>query len=392
MTNNDVFSSIKLSIKNNIRQYTMFIALIGIMLIFTGLTGGTFISARNLSNLFLQTSHIAIMAVGMVLIIVAGHIDLSVGYLVGFLGAIAAILQVKLGIPTVPTIVITLIVGAIVGLWQGFWVAYRNVPGFIVTLAGMFIFKGALIGVTNGATIAPMHDSFKAIGQGYLFDIVPNSPIHISTLLIGAASIIIYIFMELKKRKERISYNFNVLPMKVEIVKMFAVSIAIAVFFAIMVFYKGMPYSIMLVLIVTLLYSFIAAKTPFGRHVYAIGGNKEAAKLSGINIRQRNLMIFVSMGILSALAGVIFTARLNAASAAAGAGMELEVIAAAIIGGTSTLGGEGTIFGAIIGALVMSTLNNGMSLMNVGPTWQFIVKGLILLLAVWVDISQRNKS
>lgn len=381
---------LKFSIKNNMRQYTMFIALIGIMLIFTFLTEGTFISSRNLSNLFSQTSHIAILAAGVVLVIVAGHIDLSIGSVVGFTGAIAAIMQVKFGLGTLPAIIITLGVGALIGAWQGYWVAYRDVPAFIVTLAGMLIFRGALIGITNGATIAPMNDSFKAIGQEYLFNIMPNASFHVTTLIFGAASILIYILFEIKKRNERVRYDFDVLPMSLQLIKMILVSIAIGSFFMILVMYKGIPYSIILVLVIALIFTYVTNKTPFGRYVYAIGGNKEAAKLSGINIRKVNMMIFVLMGILSSIGGIVFTARLNAASAQAGNGMELEVIAAAIIGGTSTLGGEGTIVGAIIGALVMATLNNGMSLMNVGPTWQYIIKGLILLIAVWVDISSRK--
>lgn len=384
-----MIGQIKTAVKNNIRQYTMIIALISIMIIFTILTGGTFMTSRNLSNLFIQTSYIAILASGIVWVIVAGHIDLSIGSVVGFTGAIAAILQVNFNLPTAFAILITLGVGVLIGLWQGYWVAYRNVPAFIVTLAGMMVFKGALLGVTNGATIAPLNDSFKAIGNGYIPNI-GNTGIHVTTLLIGIAAIVIYNFVEIKKRNERVKYQFEVLSMPLQIVKMSAVSIAIALFFSIMVMYKGMPWSIVIVIIVALIYSFITYKTPFGRHVYAIGGNTEAAKLSGINIKQRNLLIFVSMGILGALGGVIYAARLNAASAQAGNGLELEVIASAIIGGTSTLGGEGTIIGAIIGALVMATLNNGMSLMDVQPTWQYIVKGMILLLAVWVDISTRK--
>lgn len=384
-----MIGQIKTAVKNNIRQYTMIIALISIMIIFTILTGGTFMTSRNLSNLFIQTSYIAILASGIVWVIVAGHIDLSIGSVVGFTGAIAAILQVNFNLPTIFAIFITLLVGVLIGLWQGYWVAYRNVPAFIVTLAGMMVFKGALLGVTNGATIAPLNDSFKAIGNGYIPNI-GNTGIHLTTLLIGIVAIVIYNFVEIKKRNERVKYQFEVLSMSLQIVKMGAVSIAIAIFFSIMVMYKGMPWSIVIVIIVALIYSFITYKTPFGRHVYAIGGNTEAAKLSGINIKQRNLLIFVSMGVLGALGGVIYAARLNAASAQAGNGLELEVIASAIIGGTSTLGGEGTIIGAIIGALVMATLNNGMSLMDVQPTWQYIVKGMILLLAVWVDISTRK--
>lgn len=389
---NGIISLIRTSLRKNIKQYTMFIALIGLMIIFTVLTSGNFITARNLSNLFIQTSYIAILACGVVLVIVAGHIDLSIGSVVGFLGAVAATLQVNFHYGTIITIVLTLLAGLVIGLWQGYWVAYRNVPAFIVTLAGMMIFKGTLLGVTNGATIAPLNDNFKALGQGYVPDFGGSASINMTAVVIGILTIVIFNVLELKKRRERKKYKFDIIPGNLQMVKMIIISLAIAIFYGIMAAYKGIPYCIVFVLIVGILYTFITKNTTFGRHVYAIGGNKEASRLSGINIKQRNLLIFASMGILSALGAIIFTARLNAASASAGAGLELEVIASAIIGGTSTMGGEGTIVGAIIGALVMATLNNGMSLMNVGPTWQYIVKGLILLLAVWVDISTKKKN
>lgn len=384
---------IKNQLHTNIKQYTMFIALIGIGLIFTVLTDGIFLTSRNLSNLLLQTATIAILATGMVLVIVGGHIDLSVGSVAGFTGAIAAILQVKMGWGTLPTILVAIVVGIIVGVWQGYWIAYREVPAFIVTLAGMLIFRGAVIGVTNGATIAPMSDSFKAIGQAYIPRLFSeNAPIHDTTLIIGIIFIVTYVLFELKKRTSRMNYGFDILPMNIQIAKMIAVSLLIGAFFMIMVLYMGMPYSIILVMALVFLYSYISNRTTFGRHVYAIGGNKEASKLSGINIKQKTMMIFVSMGFLCSIAGIVFTARLNSATASAGNLFELDAIASCFIGGASSMGGEGTVMGAIIGALVMATINNGMSLMNVPSTYQYIVKGLILLLAVWIDIASRKKN
>lgn len=391
---NAILSMIKSTFKTNMKQYTMFIALIAIGLIFTALTKGSFLTSRNLSNLLLQTSYIGILACGMVLIIIAGHIDLSVGSVAGFAGAIAAYLQVKLGFGTPITILITLGVGLLVGIWQGYWIAYQEIPAFIVTLAGMLIFRGGVIAVTNGETIAPMKDGFKAIGQGYLPGILSKSEnFNDTTLILGIIVICVYVFLELRKRKIRIEkYHFKVLPLSLEILKICVVSVIIGLFFSIMVFYKGMPYCIIVLLGLVLLYSFLTNKTTFGRYVYAIGGNKEASKLSGINIKKITMLIFVSMGVLSSVSGIVFTARLNSATASAGNLFELDAIASCFIGGASAMGGEGTVIGSIIGALVMATLNNGMSLMNVHIKYQYIIKGLILLIAVWVDIMSKRKN
>ena len=387
MTVKDIVSN---TVKHNIRQFTMVFALLSIWAILSILTKGTFISFRNLSNLFLQSATIAILAVGMVLIIVVGHIDLSVGANVGLLGAIAGVLMTKKGFDTLPTIIIILAAGLLIGLWQGYWVAYRGVPGFIVTLAGMMIFRGLCIGVTGGNSIGPMNKSFKIIGQGYLPKLT-NLLFNDSSAVLGVICIILFIVFEFRKRNARVKYGFNVLPIHLQIAKVIIVSIAIALVLSIMVGYMGIPYAILLLMCIVWLFNFIATKTAFGRHVYAIGGNKDAARLSGINIRKTYMIVFVLMGVLCSIAGIVFTARLNAATAAAGTNMELDAIASAIIGGTSTMGGEGTIIGAVIGALVMSSLDNGMSLMNLDVTYQYVVKGLILLLAVWVDIATRKK-
>lgn len=397
--NGNYIDIIKFQLKNNIRQYTMFIALIGIMMIFSFMKE-SFFTPRNFSMLMLQTAHIAILACGVVLVIVAGHIDLSIGAVVGLTGAICAILMRSFGGTTggiILAILITLVIGAIIGVWQGYWVAYRNVPAFIVTLAGMMFFNGLLLKVTKGETIT-VPDKFKVFGQEYiptLFGQVNNSKDMIpqnSTIIIMFLVLAIILFMELRKRKERIKYGFDVLPMGLFCLKILMVDAMVSFVFIMMSLYRGVPYSTLLLMLVGVIYAFITNKTTFGRHVYAIGGNKEAAKLSGIDIKKRTLMIFVSSGILGAIGGIIYTSRLASATAAAGQGMELEVIAAAIIGGTSTLGGEGTIIGAIIGALVMATLNNGMLLLDVGTPERLIVKGFVLLIAVWIDISTRKKN
>lgn len=383
------------SFKSNIRQYTMFIALISIMIIFSVMSDA-FLTPRNLSTLLLQTAHIAILACGVVLVIVAGHIDLSIGAVVGFTGAIAAILMGKMGVGIIPAVLITLAVGALIGLWQGYWVAYQDVPAFIVTLAGMMVFNGLLLGITNGETISTPA-AFNALGNDFLPTLfTPSSPKdsipHDTTLILYGFVLVAYIVSEFNKRKERIKYGFDVLPMTLFVTKLLGIAAMITAVFGVLSMYLGISYSMILMMLIGGIYTFITNKTTFGRHVYAIGGNKEATKLSGINIRQRTLWIFISMGILGALGGMVYTARVGSAAASAGAGMELDVIAAAIIGGTSTLGGEGTIMGAIVGAMVMSTLNNGMLLMDVGAMQRMIIKGLVLLIAVWIDIRSRKKN
>jgi len=394
MTKDNQTQSINLMdlLRGNIRQYGMFIALFAIMVIFNILTHGTFVSARNLTNLYLQCGYIAVLAVGMVLVIIAGHIDLSVGSIAAFTGAIAAIVQVNMHLPTIPAIIITLIVGCIIGMWQGFWVAYMRVPAFIVTLAGMLVFRGAVIGITHGQTIGPFHASFNAISVGYLQDIAKIPHFHVLSVIIGVLAVVAYIFSEMRTRKTRRTYGFEVLPGMYFAGKMFLVSALIMMFTFSMALYKGIPYTVFIVVFFVGLYTFIATKTPIGRHVYAIGGNLEAARLSGINTKKTLFLVFTSMGTLAALSGIIYSARLNSAAPSAGNLFELDAIAASFIGGASASGGIGSVIGAIIGALVMASINNGMSLLNTDISYQYVIKGLVLLLAVWFDIWTRNKT
>jgi len=390
-----IFSSIKV----NIKQYSMFIALIAIWLIFTFLTDNIFLTPRNLSNLFVQTVFTAILAIGMVLIIVTGHIDLSSGSVLGFCGAVCAMLMIRFGWGVPAAVAGTLVVGLAIGAWHGFWVAYRHVPAFIVTLTSMLAFRGLIIGITGGQTqglemaTEKVAHSFKIIGQGYLPMIheVNEGQIHDISLYVAIGIILIFIILNLKKRASRIKYGFNVLPMYLEITKLVFISGIIGVFATIMVIYLGIPWSIVLVLVLTVIFSFVANNTTFGRHLYAIGGNAEAAKLSGINIPRKTMILFMIMGVMTSISGIVYTSRLNAATVSAGQNAEMDAIASAVIGGTSLMGGEGTIFGAIIGALVMASLDNGMSLMNLDITFQYVIKGLILLLAVWVDMAQKKK-
>lgn len=389
------------SFKENIRHYTMAIALVAIWLIFALLTDGIFLSSRNLSNLFVQTGTTAILAIGMVLIMVSGSIDLSVGSALGFCGAVSALLLIKLGWPPMATIAVTILIGLAIGAWHGYWVAYRGVPAFIVTLASMLALRGAIIGVTDGQTLglemAPdtaAAETFKAIGQGYLPTILPaeEGQLHDTSLYLAFACIAAYVYMDFRRRAQRQRYGFPVLPLHLQLLRAGVIAAAMAGFFAIMVSYLGIPYSIILVLALAVGFTVLAQHTVFGRRLYAIGGNPEAARVSGINTKQQTLWIFMLMGALVAIAGVVYTSRLNAATTSAGQNAELDAIASAVIGGTSLMGGEGTIIGAIIGALVMTSLDNGMSLMNLDITYQYVIKGMILLVAVWVDMATRKKA
>lgn len=374
----------KFSFKVDLRAYTLVIALLLIAIIFGLLTGGEFLSSRNISNLFRQMSVISILAIGMTLVIVSGHIDLSVGSLVGLTGGVAAILQVWYGWHTVPVILVALLVGLLSGFWQGWWVAYKGIPSFIVTLGGMMIFRGILLGISRGETIAPLHSSFRSIGQSYLPTVLGY------VLAVGSIVMLIYITYLSRAKRKRLGLYMN--KPHIDYGKTAFYASLIILFVYMMNRYYGIPIPILIVLLIALIYGFIATKTGFGRHVYAIGGNPDAARYSGINIRMNILIVFMFMGALSAIAGVILTSRLNAATVGAGQMYELDAIAACVIGGTSLMGGTGTIAGSIIGALVMASLDNGMSMMNIEPYWQFIVKGLILILAVWLDISTKRKT
>lgn len=370
-------------IKIDFRTYMMIIALVSIWIIFSFTTGGDFLTARNISNLFRQSVFTSILAIGMVMVIIMGHIDLSVGSLVGLTGGVIAILDVWQGMNPIMSIGITLLLGLILGLWNGWWTAYGKVPSFIVTLGGLLVFRGILVGITGGTTIGPMSDLFYYLGKGYLSDTIGI----IFAVVVGLA----VIFIQLKSRKDKLKYNFEVLPLKFEILKI-TISVALLVIF-ILIFnaYRGIPIPLMILTIFLAIFAFITNKTTFGRHIYAIGGNSDAAKLSGIDIKKITLIVFMLNGLMAAIGGIFLTSRLSAASVAAGDGAELDAIASCVIGGASLAGGIGKVGGAVVGAIVMASLDNGMSLMNVENFWQSIIKGLILILAVWVDIYTKNK-
>ena len=362
---------------------TILIATVAIWILFTVLTGGNFLTTRNLSNLVRQMSITGILAIGMVFVIILGEIDLSVGSTLGLLGGIAAILNVWFGFSAIPTMVITLILGIMIGAWNGYWIAFRNVPSFIVTLASMLVFRGILIGVTNGNTIAPLTGEFKAIGQAYLPTVFAYALV---VLAVAGASYLI-----LNNRKNKIKYNIEVRSMTLDVLTIVGIGVVSLVVVLILNDYQGFPIPAFIMLVLALILTFIGTKTIFGRRVYGIGGNRDAARLSGINVKKHIMVVYSMVGLLAAVAGILLTARLNAGSVAAGQNAELDAIAACVIGGASLSGGSGSVAGALVGALVMASVDNGMSMMNTPTFWQYIVKGLILLIAVWIDISSKNK-
>lgn len=377
-------------LKQNARDYGMYIALLIIMVLFTVLSGGIFMSPRNLSNLFDQTGYVAVLAVGMTLIIIIRHIDLSVGFVAGFVGAIAAVLM-KAGVPLPFVFLIALASGAVVGLYQGWGVAFMSVPAFVITLAGMFIFRGALLRLTEGTgTIIVDSKFFNAIGNGFIPDVVQGAGIHVLTMIIGVIAVVGFVINEFISRNQKKKYSFEIDTMDMFIGKLVFISALILYFCWQLAQYNGISWTVVLVLVVVGIYNFFMNNTVLGRHIYAIGGNPEAAELSGIKVKQVTLFVFTSMSTLAALSGLMFTSRLQSATTTAGVGFELDAIASAFIGGCSPAGGIGKVTGTIIGAIVMSSLSNGMNLLGVGISYQYIVRGLVLVIAVLFDVQSRK--
>lgn len=378
--------------KKNLRSSSMIIALVFIMLLFQILTEGILLKPLNITNLILQNSYILVLAIGMVLVIITGHIDLSVGSIAAFVGAIAGILIVTYHVSTPLAIIISLLIGAIIGAWQGFWIAYVKIPAFIVTLAGMLLFRGLTMVVLQGQSIAPFPKSFQGMSSGFIPDLFGGGDIHLLTIVIGVLLSVILIFTELKNRRTQMKYQFDVSPTSVFVAKLVALVAILLVFSYVLATYNGIPNILIILAVLILVYTFVMRKTIIGRHIYAIGGNEKAALLSGVKTKKVTFLVFVNMGVLSALSGLIFAARLNAATPKAGNLFELDAIAACFIGGASAYGGIGTVPGAIIGGLVMGVMNNGMSLIGLGIDWQQAIKGLVLLAAVAFDIYNKNKA
>lgn len=365
------------------RTLSMVFALIAIWFIFQYATDGAFLQPRNLSNLFRQMTVTGTLAMGMVLIIVAGHIDLSVGSVVCFLGVCLTMLMQK-GWNGISALGITLLVGLVISMVQGWLTAYQKVPSFIVTLAGMMVFRGASMGVTQGVTI-PLEDGWiKVFGSGYLG--------HQNGWILAAAAIAIFGFMRWRKYLTSVAHGVasSGRGKVIGIIALFAVFVSVFVF--VMNQYEGIPAPVLLMIGLMVVFNFIATKTVFGRHVYAVGGSVEAAHLSGVNVRKIVLGNFLLMGFLTTIGAMILTSRVESAQPDAGQLLELDAIASCVIGGTSLMGGKGTIAGALLGALVMESLNNGMSLSNMEAFWQYIVKGLVLVVAVWLDVASQKSA
>lgn len=381
-------------LRQNIREYGMFIALFVIMAYFTVTTQGLFMSSRNISNLINQTGYIAVLAVGMTLVIVIRHIDLSVGFLAGFLGAVAAIAMVFWNLSVFVAIPLVLVLGILSGLVTAFLVAQMKIPAFVATLAGWLGYRGAILlaTVSTGTIIIP-DETFNAIGNGFIPDIpgltiLPS--LHKLTLLLGLATIVIFVVNAINSRRNKQAYNFEVLPMNIFILQLVFVSAILGLITWVLAGYRGLSWTAVIVLVVTLVYDFVTNQTVLGRHIYAIGGNPEAAELSGISVKKITYVVFGSMGMLSALSGILFASRLQSATTTAGQLFELDAIAAAFIGGVSPAGGVGKVMGSLIGALVMTSLTSGMNLMGIDISLQYIVRAGVLVAAVIFDVTTRS--
>ncbi|KAF0106677.1 MAG: putative multiple sugar transport system permease protein [Chloroflexi bacterium] len=383
-------------LQQNIREYGMYIALFVIMAIFTVTTNGIFISSRNIVNLLNQTGYIAVLAVGMTLVIVIRHIDLSVGFLAGFLGAVAAIAMAFWKWPVYVVMPVVLGLGVVAGLATASLIAQLGIPSFVASLAGWLIYRGAILLVTMGTgTIIIPDPVFNAIGNGFIPDIpeigiLPG--VHKLTLIIGFLAIILFIAGAFNDRKKKKVYKFEVLPLNIFILKLVTISGVIGYITWVLSGYRGISWTLVVVLVVVAIYDFITSKTVLGRHIYAVGGNPEAAELSGISVKKMVYVVFGSMGMLSALSGILFASRLQSATTTAGTLFELDAIAAAYVGGVSAAGGVGKVVGSLIGALVMMSLTSGMNLMSIDISLQYIVRGAVLAAAVIFDVATRNRA
>lgn len=379
-------------IKNNLRNYGLLLSLLAIMLFFEFATDGTLLQPLNLTNLVLQNSYIVIMALGMLLVIVTGHIDLSVGSVSGFVGAVAAVLMVRHRIDPALAVVACLLLGAAIGAAQGYWVAYFGIPSFIVTLAGMLVFKGLALAVLEGQSVGPFPPTFQKLSSGFIPELFPAAgALHPTSLLIGVVLAFVMVFAAARGRAREQSHGIAVEPFAFFAGKNAALACAVIYFAYLIASHRGLPNVLVVMTALIALYAFLTRRTVIGRHVYAVGGNAKAAKLSGIKTERLTFLTFVNMGALAALAGLVFAARLNTATPKAGAGFELDVIAACFIGGASAYGGVGRVGGAVIGAMIMGVMNNGMSILGIGIDYQQVIKGLVLLGAVCIDVYNQRR-
>jgi putative multiple sugar transport system permease protein len=377
--------------RSNLREYGLMIALVVIMVLFQFLTHGTLFKPLNLTNLVLQNSYIVIMALGMLLVIVAGHIDLSVGSVAGFIGALAAVLMVNLGMHFVPATILCLIAGAAIGAAQGYWIAYLKIPSFIVTLAGMLVFRGLTLALLAGESIGPFPKQFQLLSSGFIPDFLRSGGFHLTSLLIGVFVAAAMFYTSLRTRLNRQKHGFQGGSFWIFILEHALISGLLLYLIYLLASYKGIPNVLIVMGILIALFAFVTMRTTIGRRIYALGGNEKAARLSGVKTERLTFYTFITMGVLAALGGLIFVARLNTATPKAGVGFELDVIAAVFIGGASASGGVGKVLGAVVGAFIMGVMNNGMSIMGVGIDWQQVIKGLVLLAAVIFDVYNKNK-
>jgi len=369
----------------NVRQYGMIVALLLLVALFQVLTDGLFLQPRNVTSLLVQNGYVLILAIGMVMVIIAGHIDLSVGSVAAFVGATVAISMQRFDIPWPLAIVLGLVVGIIVGAWQGFWVAYVGIPAFIVTLAGMLLFRGLDLMMLNASSVG-VPDGFQTIANGFIPDMGPNTGYHNPTLLLSILLVAMFAVLEVRKRAALRKHQMDVPPLSISILKVALVGAAVLTFGLLLASYKGIPVVGLILGLLVAIFTFVTRKTVFGRHLYSVGGNSLAAGLSGVNTKRIDFMVMVNMGLLSGIAGMVFTAYLNAANPKDGVGFELDAIAAVFIGGAAVAGGIGTVAGSMVGGLVMGVLNLGLANLSVDSNFIQVIKGLVLLLAVAFDV------
>ena len=372
----------------NVRQYGMIIALLLLVALFQILTNGLFLEPRNVTSLLVQNGYIMILSIGMVMVIIAGHIDLSVGSVAAFVGATVAISMQRFDIPWPLAIVLGLVVGVIVGAWQGYWVAYVGIPAFIVTLAGMLLFRGLDLMMLNASSVA-VPDGFQIIANGFIPDMGPSTGYHNPTLLLSILLIVLLVVLELRKRTELHKHEMDVPPLSISILKLALIGAAVLAFGLLLASYKGIPVVGLILGALIAIYTFVTQKTVFGRHIYSVGGNSGAARLSGVDTKRVDFLVMVNMGLLSGVAGMVFTAYLNAANPKDGVGFELDAIAAVFIGGAAVAGGIGTVSGSMVGGLVMGVLNLGLANLSVDSNFIQIIKGMVLLLAVAFDVRSK---
>jgi putative multiple sugar transport system permease protein len=379
-------------LKESLRSYGMLLSLIAIMLFFQVATDGTLLRPLNLTNLVLQNSYIVIMALGMLMVIVTGHIDLSVGSVAGFIGALAAVLIVQFGIPFVPAALICLVVGGVIGGMQGYFVAYFKIPSFIVTLAGMLVFKGLMLSILGGQSVGPFPVTFQRLSSGFVFEFFGNAGgVWLTSLLLGVVLALAMAYLGYRNRLRQQEHGVEVEPAPFFVAKTIVVA-GLAIYLTYLLSsYRGLPNVLLIMVVLIGVYAFLTNRTVAGRQMYAVGGNEKAAKLSGVKTERLTFLTFVNMGVLAALAGLVFAARLNTATPKAGLGFELDVIAACFIGGASAYGGVGKVIGAVIGAFIMGVMNNGMSILGIGIDYQQVIKGIVLLGAVCVDVYNQRR-